>query len=49
MNAAGALIVSGKAKTMKDGVALAAEVIDSGKAKAKLDALVAITNRSVAS
>lgn len=49
MNAAGALIVSGKAQTMKDGVALAAEVIDGGKARAKLDALVAITNRSVAS
>jgi len=49
MNAAGALIVAGKAKTMKDGVALAAEVIDSGKAKAKLDALVAVTNRGVAS
>ncbi len=49
MNAAGALIVSGKAQTMKDGVALAAEVIDSGKARAKLDALVAITNRNVAS
>lgn len=49
MNAAGALIVAGKAKTMKDGVALAAEVIDSGRAKAKLDALVAVTNRSAAS
>jgi anthranilate phosphoribosyltransferase len=48
MNAAGALIVAGKAKTMKDGVAQAAEVIDSGRAKAKLDALVAVTNRSVA-
>ena len=49
MNAAGALIIAGKAKTMKDGVALAAEVIDSGRAKAKLDALVAVTNRSAAS
>ncbi|GHD46824.1 anthranilate phosphoribosyltransferase [Thalassobaculum fulvum] len=49
MNAAGALIVAGKAETMKDGVALAAEVIDSGRAKAKLDALVAVTNRSAAS
>lgn len=45
MNAAGALIVAGKAADMKSGVALAAEIIDGGKAKAKLDALVAVTNR----
>ena len=45
MNAAGALIVAGKAATLKDGVALAAEMIDSGTAKAKLEALVAVTNR----
>ncbi|HEY9568130.1 MAG TPA: anthranilate phosphoribosyltransferase, partial [Thalassobaculum sp.] len=35
MNAAGALIVAGKAATLKDGVATAADIIDSGRAKAK--------------
>lgn len=45
LNAAGALIVAGKAATLKDGVALAAESIDSGAALAKLDALVDMTNR----
>jgi len=47
MNAAGALIVAGKAGTLKDGVALAAEIVDSGRAKARLEALVAVTNRSL--
>lgn len=46
MNAAGALIIAGKVADMKGGVALAAETLDSGRAKAKLGALVAITNRS---
>lgn len=45
MNAAGALIVAGRAATLKDGVELAAEMIDSGKAKAKLEALISVTNR----
>ena len=48
MNAAGALIVAGKATTLREGVALAAEILDSGKAKAKLAALVAVTNRGAA-
>ncbi|MBM3566768.1 MAG: anthranilate phosphoribosyltransferase [Alphaproteobacteria bacterium] len=43
-NAAAALLVAGKAKTMKDGAALAARSIDDGKARAALDALVRITN-----
>ncbi|MEQ9334013.1 anthranilate phosphoribosyltransferase [Thalassobaculum sp.] len=47
MNAAGALIVAGRAADMKSGVAMAAEIIDGGRAKAKLEALVQITNRSV--
>ena len=38
-------IVAGKAETLKDGVALAAQSIDSGRAKAALDALVAVSNR----
>jgi anthranilate phosphoribosyltransferase len=49
LNTAGALIVAGKAATLKDGVALAAETIDSGKARAKLDGLVEVTNRQGAS
>ncbi len=43
MNAAAALLVGGKVDTMRDGVRLAAEVIDSGAAMAKLDSLVAFT------
>ncbi len=43
LNSAAALIVAGKAKDLKAGVGLAAQAIDSGKAKATLDKLVAIT------
>ena len=43
-NTAAALMVSGKVTSLKDGVALAAETIDSGKALAKLDALIKVTN-----
>ena len=43
-NAAGALIVAGKAKNLKEGARLAAGVIDDGKARAVLDKMVAITN-----
>ena len=39
LNAAAALFVSGKAKSLSEGVELAAELIDSGKALAKLHAL----------
>lgn len=39
-NAAAALIVAGKAGDLKGGVTLAAEAIDSGKAKATLERLV---------
>lgn len=44
MNAAASLIVAGKADTLKDGVAIAADAIDSGRAKGVLDKLIAITN-----
>jgi anthranilate phosphoribosyltransferase len=47
LNAAAALLVVGKAKTLRDGVALAAEAIDSGKAKATLDALVKLSHDKV--
>lgn len=42
--AAAALKVAGRADDLKDGVAIAAEAIDSGKARAALDGMVAITN-----
>ena len=43
-NAAAALIVAGRAEDLKVGVTAAAEAIDSGSARAKLDGLVRITN-----
>jgi len=43
-NAAAALVVADKAGDLKAGVALAAEAVDSGKAKAALDKMVEITN-----
>jgi anthranilate phosphoribosyltransferase len=43
LNSAAALIVADKAKDLKSGVALAAEAILSGKARAALDKLIAIS------
>ncbi|WP_404404158.1 anthranilate phosphoribosyltransferase [Pelagibacterium halotolerans] len=40
LNAAAAFIVADKVETLKEGVALGADLIDSGKAKARLDMLV---------
>ena len=47
LNAAAALLVAGKAKTLRDGVALAAQAIDSGNAKAVLEALVKLSHDKV--
>ena len=47
LNAAAALLVAGKAKSLREGVALAAESIDSGKAKAVLDALINLSHDKV--
>jgi anthranilate phosphoribosyltransferase len=44
LNAAAALIVAGTAKDLRDGAQLAAQALDSGAAKAKLDALIAVSN-----
>jgi anthranilate phosphoribosyltransferase len=44
LNAAAAIVVAGKAKDLKDGVAQAAKALDSGAAKARLDKLVAVSN-----
>lgn len=45
MNAAAALVVGGKVDRIRDGVRMAAGVIDSGAALAKLEQLVAFTGR----
>lgn len=44
LNAAAALVVAGKADSLKDGAALAAKAIDSGAARKALDDLVRISN-----
>ena len=44
LNAGAALYIGGRADTMKDGVALAGELIDSGKAAAVLERLVEVSN-----
>lgn len=45
MNAGAALYIGGKADNMKDGIALAAEIIDSGKALETLKKLIEVSNR----
>lgn len=44
MNAGASLYIGGKAESMKDGIVLAAEVIDSGRAYETLQALIAVSN-----
>lgn len=46
MNAGAALYIGGKAQTLRDGIALAAELIDSGKALETLEKLVEVSNRA---
>ncbi|ABE40056.1 anthranilate phosphoribosyltransferase [Rhodopseudomonas palustris BisB5] len=43
LNAAAALVVAGKAKDLKEGVALGAKSIDSGAAEGRLRRLIAVT------
>jgi anthranilate phosphoribosyltransferase len=43
MNAAAALLAGDKVKELKAGVRLAEEVIDSGRAREKLDGLVKLS------
>ena len=45
MNAAAALVVGGKAHDFKEGVAVAADSVDSGAAAAKLAGLIALSQR----
>ncbi|WP_174801410.1 anthranilate phosphoribosyltransferase [Martelella limonii] len=44
-NAAAALVVAGKADTLSDGMAIATEALESGRAAVALDRLVAASNR----
>lgn len=46
INAGAALVCAGKARRLEDGIRLAGEVIDSGAALAKLDALVRYTQEN---
>jgi anthranilate phosphoribosyltransferase len=47
LNAGAALLVAGKAKTLRDGVALAANSIDSGRAEGVLEALIRLSHDKV--
>ena len=46
MNAGASLYIGGKADSMQDGIKLAAELIDSGKAMAALEKLIGISNKT---
>lgn len=48
LNAAAALHVAGRAETLEEGVALAQQSLDSGAAKARLDALIETSNKAAA-
>ena len=45
LNSAAAIVAGGKAKNLEDGITIAAETIDSGKAKQKLEELISFTNQ----
>ena len=45
MNAVAAHYIGGKADSIKEGIALAAEMIDSGKALETLNQLIEVSNR----
>jgi anthranilate phosphoribosyltransferase len=44
LNAAAALIVAGRAKNLKEGVALGIQSLDSGAAAARLKRLIAVSH-----
>ncbi len=44
INTAACLVAAGRAKSFKEGVEIAKDSIDSGKAKEKLQSLVSFTN-----
>jgi anthranilate phosphoribosyltransferase len=45
MNAAAALVAGGRARDLKEGAAVAAQSVDSGAARGKLDALIALSRQ----
>ena len=45
MNAGASLYIGGKEDSLADGIKLAAELIDSGKAAAVLDKFIEVSNR----
>ena len=45
LNAGASLYIAGKAETFKDGISLAAELIDSGKAYETLEKIIEVSNR----
>ena len=45
LNAGAALYIGGKTESMKEGVSLAAEILDSGKAMETLEKLIEVSNR----
>ena len=45
MNAGASLYIGGKAESMQEGIRLAAQLIDSGKAKTVLEKLIEVSNR----
>ena len=47
LNSGAALVVAGRAKTLKDGIKLAAESLDHGHARAALNYLVEVSNRGM--
>jgi anthranilate phosphoribosyltransferase len=44
LNAAAAIVVAGKAKDLKDGLAVATKSLDSAEAEGRLDRLIAVSN-----
>ena len=44
LNAAAALVVAGRAKTLAEGVAIGRDALDSGAAAARLKHLIAVSN-----
>ena len=47
LNAGAALYIAGKAESFKDGIELAEELIDSGKAKKTLEKMIEVSNRGI--
>ena len=45
MNAGASLYIGGKADNMKEGIKLAGEIIDSGKAFETLNKMIEVSNR----